>query len=60
MRKIVVCPRGNSLGTNRFSPSEPKLIGIYDMLGRRVYAIRKNEILIYIYDDGSMKKIVQE
>lgn len=60
MRKIEVCPRGNSLGTHRLSLSEPKLIGIYDMLGRRVYAVRKNEVLIYIYDDGSRKKIVQE
>lgn len=60
MRKIEVCPRGNSLGTHRLSSSEPKLIGIYDMLGRRVYAVRKNEVLIYIYDDGSRKKIVQE
>ena len=60
MRKIEVCPRGNSLGTHRLSSSEPKLMGIYDMLGRRVYAVRKNEVLIYIYNDGSRKKIVQE
>lgn len=60
MRKIEVCPRGNFLGTTRISAGEPKLIGIYDMLGRRVYAVRKNEVLIYIYDDGSRKKIIQE
>ena len=60
MRKIDVCNTGSSLGITRISKSEPKLIGIYDMMGRRVYAIRKNEILIYIYDDGTRKKIVQE
>ena len=60
MRKIEVCPRGSSLGVTSVSKPEPKLIGIYDMMGRRVYAIRRNEILIYIYDDGTRKKVVQE
>lgn len=60
MRKIEVCPRGSSLGVTSVSKPEPKLIGIYDMMGRRVYAIRRNEILIYIYDDGTSKKVVQE
>ena len=60
MRKIEVCPRQSSLGVTRISREEPKLIGIYDMMGRRVYAIRRNEILIYIYDDGTRKKVVQE
>ena len=60
MRKIDVCNAGSSLGITRISKSEPKLIGIYDMMGRRVYAIRKNEILIYIYDDGTRKKVFQE
>ncbi len=39
---------------------EPKLIGVYDMMGRRVYVIRKDEILIYLYDDGSTKKILTQ
>lgn len=60
MRKMEVCPRESSLGVTRISTSEPKLVGIYDMLGRRVYAIRRNEILIYIYDDGTRKKVVHE
>ena len=34
------------------------LTTIYDMMGRRVYNIRKDEILIYLYDDGSTKKIL--
>jgi hypothetical protein len=35
---------------------EPKLIGIYDMMGRPVYHIRENEVLIYIYNDGTTRK----
>ena len=32
---------------------QAKLIGIYDMLGRKVYHVRENEIMIFIYDDGT-------
>ena len=60
MRKIEVCPKLNSTGITKITKGEPKLIGIYDMMGRRVYAIRKNEILIYIYDDGTRIKVIQE
>jgi hypothetical protein len=38
---------------------EPKIIGVYDMLGRPVKHIRKEEIMILLYDDGSTKKIIQ-
>jgi hypothetical protein len=33
-----------------------KLIAITDLLGRPVKNIRKNELLLYIYDDGSTEK----
>ena len=36
---------------------EPKLLGIYDMMGRPVHQARENEILIYVYSDGTRKKI---
>jgi hypothetical protein len=39
---------------------EPKIIGVYDMLGRPVKHIRKEEIMILLYDDGSTKKIIQK
>jgi hypothetical protein len=39
---------------------EPKVIGVYDMLGRPVKHIRKDEIMILLYDDGSTKKIIQQ
>ena len=60
MRKLEVCTPGGTLRVFGVNRTEPKLIGIYDMMGRRVYAIRRNEILIYIYDDGTRKKVVQE
>ena len=60
MRKIEVCTGSNTVGISKITKKEPKLIGIYDMMGRRVYAIRKNEILIYVYDDGTRIKVIQE
>ena len=45
-------------GMKTFTKGDPKLIGVFDMLGRPVANIRKNEILIYIYDDGTSRKIV--
>ena len=32
-----------------------KLLGIYDLMGRKVEAIR-NQVLIYVYDNGSIEK----
>ncbi len=57
MRKMIVCPTEPTSGITRFNKSEPKLIGVYDMLGRPVYNIRENEILIYLYSDGTRRKI---
>jgi hypothetical protein len=36
----------------------PKLIGMYDMMGRPVQHIRKEEVLIYLYDNGTTKKVL--
>lgn len=47
-------------GIKTFSKPEPKLIGVYDMMGRRVYNIRENEIMVYIYSDGTRKKVVRK
>lgn len=57
MKKIDVCVTPRMLNVKHLKVSEPKLIGVYDMLGRPVYNIRENEILIYIYSDGTRKKI---
>jgi hypothetical protein len=39
---------------------EPKIIGVYDMLGRPAKHIRKEEIMILLYDNGSTKKVIQQ
>jgi len=47
-------------GIKTITKEEPKLIGMYDMLGRPVYFIRKDEVIIYLYSDGhSEKKVVR-
>jgi hypothetical protein len=46
-------------GVNEVIKSEPKLIGIYDMMGRPVYHIRENEVLIYQYNDGTTRKVLK-
>jgi hypothetical protein len=45
-------------GVNEVIKSEPKVIGMYDMMGRPVYHLRKEEILIYLYDNGTTKKVL--
>lgn len=58
-RKLDVCKSGPTSNVIVMDRLEPKLIGVYDMLGRPVKNIRKDEILIYIYDDRTSKKIIQ-
>lgn len=48
-----------TLGASDLKKPEPKLIGTYDMMGRPVKYIRKDEIIIFLYDDGSTRKIIQ-
>ena len=48
--------RISTLSIKTIRKEEPRLIGIYDMLGRPVYNIRENEILIYVYSDGRRVK----
>ena len=45
-------------GVKTIVKGEPKLIKIYDVMGRPVQHIRKEEVLIYLYDDGSTKKVL--
>jgi hypothetical protein len=49
-----------TLGTFEMVIPEPKLIGMYDMLGRPVKHVRKDEVIILLYDDGSKKKIISQ
>lgn len=48
----------NTIGITELIKSEPKLIGTYDMMGRPVSHIRKDEIIIYLYDNGTTKKVL--
>jgi len=56
-RRLDVCKRTTTNMVVLTRP-EPKLIGVYDMLGKPVTHMRKEETLIYLYDDGSRKKVL--
>lgn len=59
-RRLDVCKSKPTTSVTTLNRPEPKLIGMYDMLGRPVYYIRKDEIIIYLYSDGhSEKKVVR-
>jgi hypothetical protein len=45
-------------GVTTIIKGEPKVIGMYDMMGRPVQHIRKEEVLIYLYDNGTTKKVL--
>lgn len=57
-RRLDVCKSNPTSNTIVLTRPEPKVIGIYDMLGRPVTHMRKEETLIYLYDDGSRKKVL--
>jgi len=48
----------NTSGVKTIIKGEPKLIGMYDMMGRPVYDVRKEEVIIYLYDNGTTKKVL--
>ena len=59
-RRLDVCKSKPTSSVTTLNRPEAKLIGMYDMLGRPVYYIRKDEIIIYLYSDGhSEKKVVR-
>ena len=59
-RKLDVCKRSNVSNVVTFSRPEPKLVAMYDMLGRPVEYARDNEITIFVYSDGSTRKIFKK
>ena len=59
-RKLDVCKRSNVSNVVTFSRPEPKLVAMYDMLGRPVEYARENEITIFVYSDGSTRKIFKK
>jgi hypothetical protein len=56
-RITIKCDKTSGITT--IIKHEPKLIGMYDMMGRPVYHIRENEVLIYQYNDGTTRKILK-
>ena len=40
--------------------SEPKLMGMYDIMGRPVNYARENEVTVYLYSDGSTRKVFKK
>ncbi len=59
-RRLDVCKSGPTSNVVNLTRPEPKLIGVYDMLGRPVKHIREEEIMIMVYDDGTSKKIIRK
>jgi hypothetical protein len=59
-RRLDVCKSGPTSNVVNLTRTEPKLIGMYDMLGRPVNVAREDEIIIYLYSDGSTRKIIKK
>jgi len=58
-REFDIYCDSTTMGTTTPKKPEPKVIGIYDVMGRPVQVIKEDEIIILLYDDGSTKKILQ-
>jgi hypothetical protein len=59
-RRLDVCKSTPTSSVVTFARPEPKLVAMYDMLGRPVNYARENEIIIYVYSDGSTKKVIKK
>lgn len=46
-------------GLEKLNKQEPKLIGIYDMLGRKIESPIPNEPYIILYDNGQRRKVIK-
>ena len=59
-RQLEICKQRNTSSVTRFVNPTKKLLGVYDLLGRPVYHIRENEILIFLYNDGTKEKRITQ
>jgi len=59
-RRLDVCKTVNTTSITTIIKPEPKIIAMYDMMGRRVYNIKEDELVIYLYSDGSTKKVIKK
>ncbi len=54
-----LCDTYNTLNTLELTTKTKSLVKITDMLGREINAVNPNEPILYIYDDGSVEKILK-
>jgi len=59
-RRLDVCKSKPTSNTAVLTRPEPKLIGMYDMMGRPVNQARENEVTIFIYSDGTIRKVLKK
>ena len=59
-RQLNVCKSVNTTSVTVLNKPQPKLIGMYDILGRPVYNVKEDELVIYLYNDGSTKKVIKK
>ncbi len=53
----IRCMRESTTGLNLINPSPKKLVKILNMMGQET-SVKTNEILFYIYTDGSIEKVL--
>jgi hypothetical protein len=54
-----LCDTYNTLNTIELNTNPKTLVRIVDLLGREIKNVQFNEPLLYIYDDGSVEKILK-
>jgi len=58
--KITVCSkRQQTTSVTKLKPTDIKVIGVYDMLGRPVQYMEENQIYIYYYNNGQRRKVMR-
>ena len=60
IKVTTTCKKDTTLSLTTLTKPEPRVVGVYDMLGRPVKHIREDEVLIYIYDDGTRRKEIKK
>jgi hypothetical protein len=50
--------RESTSGLNLINPSQKKLVKILNIMGQET-SVKSNEILFYLYDDGSIEKKIK-
>jgi hypothetical protein len=58
-RKLDICKSGRTSSVVTFTKEEPKLIAMYDMLGRPIKDIKEGVPYIEIYDNGERRKLIK-